>query len=105
MYLPLISFLTELWHLLDVSAVAGHGAVLAALLLLIVNVCKSSGRVANSVDPDQRCLLWVYNVCLGMSFRICRAVNEINSFLQTVYDNGTIVLQKQFNIKLIRIRN
>ena len=23
-------FLTELWHLLDVSAVAGHGAVLAA---------------------------------------------------------------------------
>ena len=29
---PLISFLTELWHLLDVSAVVGHGAVLAALL-------------------------------------------------------------------------
>ena len=24
--------LTELWHLLDVSAVTGHGAVLAALL-------------------------------------------------------------------------
>ena len=33
MHLPLISFLTELWHLLDASAVAGHGAVLAALLL------------------------------------------------------------------------
>ena len=33
MYILLISFLTELWHLLDVSAVAGHGAVLAALLL------------------------------------------------------------------------
>ena len=32
MHLPLISVLTELWHLLDVSAVAGHGAVLAALL-------------------------------------------------------------------------
>ena len=31
MQLPLI--LTELWHLLDVSAVAGHGALLAALLL------------------------------------------------------------------------
>ena len=26
--------LTELWHLLDVSAVLGHGAVLAALLFL-----------------------------------------------------------------------
>ena len=36
MYLPLISFLTELWHLLDVSAVTEHGAVLAALLLLHV---------------------------------------------------------------------
>ena len=32
MHLPLISFLTELWHLLDVSAVAGHGAVLTELL-------------------------------------------------------------------------
>ena len=32
MHLPLISFLTELWHLLDVSAVAGHGAVLEGLL-------------------------------------------------------------------------
>ena len=28
-----ILFLTELWHLLDVNAVAGHSAVLAALLL------------------------------------------------------------------------
>ena len=26
-------FLTEVWHLLDVSAVAGHGTVLAALLI------------------------------------------------------------------------
>ena len=34
MHLPLISFLTELWHLLDVSAVAGHGAVLAKLLFV-----------------------------------------------------------------------
>ena len=33
MHLPLISFLTELWHLLDISAVAGHGAVLAMFLL------------------------------------------------------------------------
>ena len=33
MHLPLISFLTELWHLLDVSAVAGLGAVLPALFL------------------------------------------------------------------------
>ena len=32
MHFPLISILTELWHLLDVSAVAGHGAVLVALL-------------------------------------------------------------------------
>ena len=32
MHLPLISFLTELWHLLDLSAVVGHGVVLAALL-------------------------------------------------------------------------
>ena len=32
MHLPLISFLTELWHLVDVSAVVGHGALLAALL-------------------------------------------------------------------------
>ena len=32
MHLPLILFLTELWHLLDVSAVEGHGAVLAVLL-------------------------------------------------------------------------
>ena len=35
MHLPLISFLTELWHLLDVRAVAGHGAVLAALLFYL----------------------------------------------------------------------
>ena len=33
MHLLLISFLTEIWHLLDVSAVAGHGAVLAVLSL------------------------------------------------------------------------
>ena len=33
MHLPMISFLTELWHLLDVNAVVGHGAVFAALLL------------------------------------------------------------------------
>ena len=32
MHLPLISFLTELWHLFDLSAVVGHGVVLAALL-------------------------------------------------------------------------
>ena len=30
---PLISFVTEFWHLIYVGAVAGHGAVLAALLL------------------------------------------------------------------------
>ena len=35
MHLPLISFLTEFRHLLDVSAVAGHGAVLAALLFYV----------------------------------------------------------------------
>ena len=35
MHLPLISFLTELWHLLDVSAVAGHVAVLAAGILFL----------------------------------------------------------------------
>ena len=28
----MISFLTELWHLLDVSAVVGHDVVLAVLL-------------------------------------------------------------------------
>ena len=33
MHLPFISFLTELWHLLDISSQEGHGAVLAALLL------------------------------------------------------------------------
>ena len=33
MHLPLVPFLTELWHLLDLSAVAGHDAVLAGLLL------------------------------------------------------------------------
>ena len=33
MHLPLISFLTEIWHLLDVSAVAEHGAVLTVLLI------------------------------------------------------------------------
>ena len=27
--------LTELWHLVDVSAVAGHGAVLASLLFIV----------------------------------------------------------------------
>ena len=37
MHLRLISFLTELWHLFDVSAVAGHGATLTALLLLLTN--------------------------------------------------------------------
>ena len=31
MYIP-FDFIFGLWHLLDVSAVAGHGAVLAALL-------------------------------------------------------------------------
>ena len=31
----MILFFTELWHLLDVSAVAEHGAVLAAFLLKI----------------------------------------------------------------------
>ena len=41
MHLPRISFLTELWHLLDVSAVVGHGAVLAALLFSCFskNIC------------------------------------------------------------------
>ena len=38
MHLPLISFLTELCHLLDISAVAGHGAVLAALLFSVLRV-------------------------------------------------------------------
>ena len=33
MHRPLVSFLTVLWHLLDVSAVAGHGTVLAALFI------------------------------------------------------------------------
>ena len=34
----MILFLTELWHLLDVSAVAGHGAVLAVLAVLLLNM-------------------------------------------------------------------
>ena len=34
MHLPFDFILTELWHLLDLSAVVGHGAVLAALLLV-----------------------------------------------------------------------
>ena len=34
MHLPLISFLMELLHLLNVSAVEGHGVVLAVLLFL-----------------------------------------------------------------------
>ena len=33
MHLPFDSIFTELWHLLDVSPVAGQRAVLAALLL------------------------------------------------------------------------
>ena len=41
MHLPLISFSTELWHLFDVSAVTGHGAVLAALLFYFVFLTKS----------------------------------------------------------------
>ena len=47
MHLPLISFLTELWHLLDVSAVAGHGAVLAVLLFndVFVKVLKLSSFI------------------------------------------------------------
>ena len=36
MHLPLISFLTELLHMLVVNAVEGHGAVLAALLFCIL---------------------------------------------------------------------
>ena len=32
MHLPFDFILTEIWHMLDVSAVAGHGAVLAVLL-------------------------------------------------------------------------
>ena len=38
MHIPLISFLTKLWHLLDVSVVAGYGAVLAVLLFHVVNL-------------------------------------------------------------------
>ena len=34
MHLSLISFLIELWHLLDVSAVVGHSGVLVALLFV-----------------------------------------------------------------------
>ena len=37
MDLPFDFILTEIWHLRDVNAVAGHGAVLAALLLLYKN--------------------------------------------------------------------
>ena len=33
MHTPFDFILTELWHLLDISAVAGHGAALAALIL------------------------------------------------------------------------
>ena len=36
MHIPLISFLTDLWHLLDVSAVAGHAAVFAAHLFYFI---------------------------------------------------------------------
>ena len=43
MHLPLISFLTELWHLLDVSEVAGYGTVLASFLLYVyMCVCAKS---------------------------------------------------------------
>ena len=34
LHLEQMLFLTELWHLLDVSAVAGHGTVFAALLFV-----------------------------------------------------------------------
>ena len=40
----LILFLTELWHLFDVNAVAGHGAVLAAFLFTVVDVSKFKDR-------------------------------------------------------------
>ena len=57
MHLPLISFLTELWHLLDVSAVAGHGAVLAALLFLSSKpLSKWSYILLDDTD-----LAWVLN--------------------------------------------
>ena len=46
MTFPLISFLTESWHLLDVSAVVGHGAVLAVLLFY-----KILRRITNSEGP------------------------------------------------------
>ena len=44
MLLPMISFLTEVWHFLDVNAVAGHGAVLSALLLKAECSNRSVGR-------------------------------------------------------------
>ena len=45
MHLPLISFLTELWHLLDVSAVAEHGVVLEAILFINTEFKVGAGVV------------------------------------------------------------
>ena len=46
-----ILFLTELWHLFDVNAMAGHGSVLAALLFL-----SYFSRKTYSIDTLWNCL-------------------------------------------------
>ena len=62
MHLPLISFLTELWHLLDVRAMAAHGAVLAALLSAMCYL----KTLSNSSEFDQ--LPWQLNVELAQIY-------------------------------------
>ena len=48
MHLPLILFLTELWHLLDVSAVAGHGVVLACFYCVLITLTNCTKQYSKS---------------------------------------------------------
>ena len=54
--------LTELWHLLDVSAIAGHGAVFAAFLFMFHKILMFlyPTYVFTSTQFDQDILIWCF---------------------------------------------
>ena len=69
-----ILIFTELWHLLDVNSVAGHGAVLAVLLLdlsLNINLSNHSIPGHQAFRPPSPSYIISYHIIIG--FLIKRA--------------------------------
>ena len=82
-----------------------HPKILKRWLYHSVMCPKDADGMANSVDPDQSNLIWIYTVCPGLSVQELRSITALFSMQKGIWSGSTLFAISSASFGCFTLRN